>query len=169
MQRYSLSTRKFWAILLVLSLAVLAAGCGSGDGDSSEVTVQTGSLSKAEFVARADSICKAARTELLAKYTGMVATHKSAVGNKESESALLDQIVESVVSPNYTRQIEQISELGAPQGYAPEVASYLNTLQKRLDEVLEEPKEITANPFPFDKPAKAARKIGLKVCAESFG
>lgn len=164
-----LSTRGFFvvaAIMVVVAALLLAVGCG-GSGDSA-ITVQTGSLSKAEFIEKADAICKAAKTEFLAKYSGLIKAHKSVIGNKEKEKAIINELVESTLSPNVESQIEQISELGAPSDYAPKVTAFLNAFQKRLDEILENPSELTASSYPFEKAESVAKKAGMNDCAESL-
>lgn len=166
MGEYFRSIRGFFLTAATLAALLLAVGCGSSSSD--EVTVQTGSLSKAEFVEKADAICKAARTEFLAKYTNLLRTRKPTIGNTQEESALMHEALESIVSPNYEGQIERISSLGAPSDYAPKVASFLNSLQKRLDEVHERPAELVSTPYPFKESENVAKAAGLKGCAESF-
>jgi hypothetical protein len=147
---------------------LLAAGCGSSGSDSSEVTVQTGSLSKAEFVKKAADICKAARNEFVVKYTGFVEAHKSDLGDEQKEKELAGELIETILAPNVEGQVEQISELGAPNAYAPEAASFLNALEKRVEELEENPAGLAATPYPFKKAEDVAAKVGMKGCSESF-
>jgi hypothetical protein len=153
----------------LLVVAVLASGCGGSSEDSNGITVQTGSLSKAAFIEKADAICKAARTEFAAKYTAFVRTNQSALGNAQKEAALLRETVESLLAPNYEEQIEKIGALGAPTAYAPKVATFLKAVDDRLEEVRENPSEISATPFPFKHAEDVASAVGLKGCSESFG
>ncbi len=125
-------------------------------------------MSKAEFIKKADAICKAARTEFLAKYTHFIQANKSDITDPQKSKALIDELLESILSPNVERQIEQISELGAPGAYAPEVALFLNALQTRLDEAADNPAELTASPYPFKKAENVAKGAGMDGCAESF-
>jgi hypothetical protein len=153
-----------------MAMLLLGAGCGSSsDSEPTEVTVQTGSLSKAEFISRADAICEASRSEFEKKIASFFKAHESTIGQKDKEEALYDDIVETVIGPNFEGEIEQISKIGAPKHYAPEVSSFLNTLQRRLDEVRDNPAEITASSQPFQVAVKAASKAELDGCAESFG
>jgi hypothetical protein len=161
-----LKTRGLFLAAAALAALLLAAGCG-GSSDP-EITVQSGSLSKAEFIEKADAICKAARTEFLAKYSSFVEAHKSDIGNASKEKVLLEELVESTLSPNVEGQIEQISELGAPSDYAPEVAAFLNAFQKRLDEMRENPSELTSSSRPFEKAENVAKKAGMSICAENL-
>lgn len=154
---------------LLLAVAALAVVAGCGGSGSDEVTVQTGSLSKAEFIKKADAICEAARTEFLAKYTKFLETHKSAINaGKPQQEALLTEIVESILAPNIEGQIEQISGLGAPKAYAPEVAKFLNALQKRIEKGKENPNGLLATTTPFVLAENIARRAAMNGCAESF-
>lgn len=159
--------RGFLLLAATGAALVLAVGCGSSSGGS-EVTVQTGALSKAEFIAKADAICKAARTEFIAKYTRFVTAHKSELGDEQKEKELLGEVLESLLAPNVEGQIKQIGKLGAPSDYAPEATSFLEALQTRLDEAKEDPTKLTATPFPFKQAETIAGKIGMNGCAESF-
>lgn len=161
---------------VVLAIAALAAllvvGCGSSSGDP-EVTVQAGSLSKAEFTEKADAICKAARTEFLAKYELFLKDHNSEVisshTTKAEQEALTSEIIESIVTPNFEGLITKISELGAPKAYAPEASAFLEALQGKLEKVQEQPAALGTTSFPFKGAEDAARRAGMYGCAESFG
>jgi hypothetical protein len=155
--------------LLLLGAIVAAfsvAGCGGGGGDS--ITVQTGSLTKAEFVTRANAACAAARIQFEKAFAQYDRTHE--LKNAPSEEAWLEGIIEKAVLPNYEqRMIDQISTIGAPAGEKQEVVEFLESLRQRLNELKEEPKELNKTPFPFAKTAALAKKYGFKGCAESFG
>jgi hypothetical protein len=161
-----LSTRGFFIVAAIIAALLLAAGCGSSSDP--EITVQAGSLSKAEFIKKADAICKAGRSEFEAKYSSLIEAHKADIGNAEKEKEILDEVLETILSPNIEGQIEQISELGAPKDYAPEVTAFLNAVQKRLDEMHENPEELTASSVPFKKAEDVAKKAGMDGCAEGL-
>lgn len=159
---------RWFAAVAALLLALAAAGCGSSSSD--EVTVQTGSLSKAEFIEKADAICEAARTEFLAKYTKFLEAHKSVVngGDKEGQEALLGEILESILAPNIEGQVTQISKLGAPKDFAPEVEKFLNALEERMSKAQDNPQGFTTTPTPFVQAENIARQATMNGCAESF-
>lgn len=162
-----MNARGFFLAAATLAALLLAIGCGSSSDP--EVTVQTGSLSKAEFIEKADAICAAARSEFETKYASFFKAHEADFKKKQSATATLDEAIQSTIAPNLTKEIEQISELGAPSAYAPKVASFLNTLQSQLQEVEDEPTKVSATPYPFKKTEDVASKAGLNGCAESFG
>jgi len=163
--------RRGRALLLLTALAALLSAVGCGGSSDPEVTVQTGALSKAEFTEKADAICKAARTEFIAKYTHFGEENKSTLfsGNKAKEEATLAELIDSIVSPNIEGEIAKISELGAPEDYAPQAAVFLNALQTKLEKMQDDSSEIGGTPFPFKKAEDAARRAGMYGCAESFG
>jgi len=161
-----LNIRGPFLLLATMATLIFAVGCGGSSND--EVTVQTGSLSKAEFVKKADAICEAARTEFLAKYTNYVEGHKSDIINPQKQDAVLGEVLETILAPNIERQITQISELGAPGNYAPEVTDFLNALQTRLDKAKENPAGLATTPTPFVDAENIARRAAMNGCAESF-
>jgi len=156
------------AALIALLLAFAAAGCGSSG--SNEVTVKTGSLSKAAFIAKADAICEAARTEFLAKYTKFLEAHRSVVNSEDEagKEVLLSEIIDSILAPNIEGQVTRISKLGAPEDFAPEVENFLNALQGRMDKALDNPQAFTTTPTPFVQAENIARQATMNGCAESF-
>jgi hypothetical protein len=168
MIRYYLRIQWFSVLVGALAMTLIAAGCGGGGGGSGEITVQTGSLSKAEFIKRADAICSAARTEFLAEYTSFYKANESALEDAQKEPAVMKEALETIVTPNYDGEIEKISALGAPSDYAPKVTAFLKSVQRRLDEVHEHPAELLATPYPFKEPEDVAKAAGLQGCAESF-
>lgn len=161
-----MNTRGLFVVAATVAALLLVAGCGSSGSD--EVTVQSGSLSKAAFVKKADAICEAARNEFVVKYTGFVEAHKSDLGDEQKEKALAEELIETLLAPNVEGQVEEISELGAPSAYAPEATSFLIALEKRVDELKENPAGLAATPYPFKKAEDVAAKVGMKGCAESF-
>lgn len=155
------------AIVLVAAGAILLGGCGGGSSDGS-VTVETGSLSKAEFVSRANAICTAVRNQFTREYEEFVTKNRKGHSAAE-ESALLHETIEKLVVPDYEdRMIGGIATLGAPPTYAPEVTKFLEALKQRLVEIQDEPKKLIETAFPFSSASKAAEAAGLRGCANSF-
>jgi hypothetical protein len=159
------------ALLLLAALATLLSVVGCGGSSDPEITVQAGALSKNEFTEKADAICKAARTEFVAKFTRFGEANKSTLfsGDKAKEEAALAELIASVVTPNIEGEIAKISKLGAPEAYAPQAASFLTALQTKLEKMQNDPSEIGGTPFPFKRAEDAARRAGMNGCAESFG
>jgi hypothetical protein len=157
------------SLLAALVALLFVVGCG-GTSDP-EITVQSGALSKNEFTEKADAICKAARTEFLAKFTRFAEANKSTLlsGDSTKQKAGLAELIDSVLTPNIEGEIAKISGLGAPKAYAPQAAVFLNALQEKLEVIQGTPSKIGGTPFPFKKAEDAARRAGMYGCAESFG
>lgn len=157
-------------MIVALCAALVTAGCGDDSSASSdEITVETGSLSKVEFTKRADAICNAVRTKFGREYTAF-ARQKQPQDSRASQEEFLSQTIETIVVPNYEKgMIARISTLGAPSEMVEEVSTFLNAVQKRLDEFEEKPTEITRTAFPFAEVSKLAQAAGLEACSESFG
>jgi hypothetical protein len=161
-----LSIRGGFVLAAALAAVLIAGGCGGSDSASGgEVTVQTGSLSKAEFIKRADAICAAARSQFTREYTAFLRRELPKSSNSD-QSALQSELVDAILIPNFGKDVDEISALGAPKGDEAAVVSFLNALQQRLDELGEKPSEL--NNEMFVKPAKLAKAYGLTGCVKSL-
>lgn len=164
------SIRGRLSLAAAIAALLLAAGCGSGSGDTStvtvgKITVQTGSLSKDEFVEKANEICKTTRKEFQTAYAKFLQEKES---KAPSKTVLVEELVKTVALPHFEQEINQIGELGAPQDYANEVGSYLSALKERLDEGKQNPLGLVTSTSTFKQAAAAAEKAGLNGCAESL-
>lgn len=156
--------------MVLATAALVVSGCGgdSSGTSASEVTVETGSLTKAEFAQRADAICSAVRSQFGREYTAQV-RNAGKLATQGDQEAFLEETIQKLVLPNYEKGVvDRIATLGAPAGYAPQVSEFLEALQQRLAEIDEEPKKLINTAFPFSKASKAAEAAGLEGCANSF-
>jgi hypothetical protein len=165
MNQYFLSIRGF-ACGAVLTAALLAIGCGGGNSDT--VTVQTGTLTKAEFASRAGATCRAIRAQVLHDFGDYFRGHSlKEVG---SETLWDEEIIKRAVVPNYgTRMIEEISTIGAPDSERQKVTVFLEAVRQRVHELEENPLELNETPYPFKKVSALAKKYGLTGCSEALG
>jgi hypothetical protein len=162
------------AIAGVLVLALVGVGCGSdsssggsgGDGgsdgiESTEVTES--SISKAQYIKKAEAVCEKATEQLEADFGTFVKQQ----GNPEKPSeAVYEELLEAVVTPNISVEIEELSELEVPEGDADEIEAMLEARVESIEIAEEEPKAIIQNTAKvFAKASKVARAYGLKACA----
>jgi len=160
-------SKNLWALVAIgLASLLLANGCGGASAEG--ITVQTGSLSKSEFIERSGTICKAFRAQFLKGY-GSFLEKTGVEGSPAEEETWLREIVEEILLPNYEDGIERISALGAPESYEPEVTTFLNALQHRLDEMEEDPAKLSSSATPFIKVGRIAKSDGLTGCAYILG
>jgi hypothetical protein len=145
-----------------LGLPVLLAGCGGASGASST------SLSKAEFVKRANAICEKARKDGgngLRRYSKQ---HEQAGSSAEEQAEMQAAGIQAVVLPRIEQQNEELEALGTPAGDHAMLDEYLASLQKVATKGTE------GAPIPetqlvqlFDPSSKAARAYGIEECAYS--
>jgi hypothetical protein len=174
MDQFFLSTR---ASLLLSALAALfiASGCGGSNGSGGDVEVQTGSLTKAQFVEQADQICEESRARVDKNYAALLKkTTKllKATGSKPSPEALgvlQKEAVETILLPTYEKMIDQISSLGAPASDQDQIATFLGTEQEKLEEASEEPSDPFVHVHFFTPVTKLAEAYGMTGCAGSLG
>ena len=158
-----MSICRFLIIAIVLTMAAfMSVGCGGSD----EITIEGGSLPKAQFVSRADAICKSARQRFETEYAAYV--KKVTKESQQSPGSQIEAIVGEIFIPSYEQGIDEIVALGAPKGEEAQIAAFLNALQRRLDELHASPEELSKNATPFAKVAKLAKANGLDACAESL-
>lgn len=168
MGEYFLSIRQFWGTVALLAVAaIVASGCGGDSSASTGVEVKTGSLSKADFVRRANTICESVRTQFLNEYTTF---YKQNEPKDESEALkVLTEATDELIVPNYEkRMVSQIASLGAPEEMVSGVTEFLETVKQQIGEFQDEPKILTRTAFPFKRSSQAAADAGLEGCAGAF-
>lgn len=175
-----LSIRGLLAVAAVLSALLFAAGCGGSDesatgssggssGGSTEVSVETGSLSKAAFIKQANTICantwKQFEKELFDAYG-----EEQDNPPKPTEPSHQNVFFETGFPETYEQLIDEISKIGAPAGDEEEITAFLEALQKLLDESREDPEtfneSFVQSELSFGKANQLANAYGLKGCLE---
>jgi hypothetical protein len=151
-------------------IGILAVGCGDGESSpaaSGNITVDTGSLSKAVFIEKADAICEKGNEEV---QDGVEAVIKR-YGQREYSEPLLvakaPELVETVLAPSFESQIDEIRDLGAPKGDEAEVGAILTAMSDVIEDAKERPKDFARSGEPFAKAARLAQSYGLEACALS--
>ncbi len=148
--------------LTAVAVAIIAivAGCGSSSDAS------TSSVTKAEFIAQADAICKKGNDEIEADFEAF-AKKNGLEENEEPSNAQGVEISETILVPNIENQSEELRDLGAPSGDEAEISAMLDSLDQGIEEAEEDPEALfTAKSDPFGPANKKAREYGLKVCGQ---
>jgi hypothetical protein len=136
------------------------------DGSSGETTVHTGSLSKSQFIKKASVICERVRKELASGFGEYGAEHQVPSSGPKAQTAAGD-FIDTVFVPIYQKQIDQLSELGAPSGDEEEIEAILEAMQKGLQEGQENPLAfIKGAPF-LREAANLTASYGLTACSAS--
>jgi hypothetical protein len=147
-------------VLLVGALAgaLLIAGCGSSDNSES-----TASLTKAEFIKQADSICGTTEKQSEKEFEEFF-EEEGFSKNKEPSKEVQEQAVEEIIAPGIASQLEEIRALGFPEGQDGEEAeAIVESAEEDVEEVEEEPSALFSG-STFKKTNEEARAYGLKVC-----
>lgn len=140
-----------WLLGLTVAAALIVAGCGGGGDDSS-----TSSLSKSEWIAKADAICQQGNQEI-------EQAARQQFGNQKPTAADVQQFATQTALPNTQSQIDKIKALGAPSGDEDQVNKILGAVQADIDKAkaagdMENSTFADANAL--------ARQYGLKVCGQ---
>jgi hypothetical protein len=157
----NLSKRAIVLLAGVVAVAAVVAGCGS-DGDSTE----TSALTKQQFIAQADAICKQGNKEIEEGFESF-AEENNIPKNQEPSKAQGKEIVETVLVPSIDSQSDGIRVLSAPSGDEDEISAMLDSLDEAVEEAEEDPEALFASKSdPFAKPNELAQDYGFKVCGE---
>jgi hypothetical protein len=136
----------------MLTASVGAAGCGSSSKTASTPTTPT--ITKAEFLAKANAICAKADPLL------------SAAGAKletQPPKAQVAALVKRTYVPAIEAQVTAIKALGVPAGAQASVTSMLSLAQADLNKLESNPALVSTDVFADF--AKVAHPYGLTACA----
>jgi hypothetical protein len=137
-------------LLILLVICSVSAGCGSS---SSEQT-----LTKKEFIARADHICERVRT--------IVATTAIAYKRKDPSIEEVD-LVPKVAVPSIEEEIRRIKALGMPSKDKAGVRAFVSAFENGLAHIMKDPQDVlVAETNPFTKGKAIAANYGLETCSE---
>lgn len=174
------------ALIALLALAALVAGCGGGssseggsttgtEGGSAEAERDSGESetspghsggpapTKAAFIREADAICRkadAAVTEEITEYA-----EENEIPISEGEEPNEDQQIEifhAVVLPNIATQAEEIAALTPPKGDEETIEDLTNTLSEEVAEAEEE--NTAPDGSTLEGATKQAHAYGFKTC-----
>lgn len=132
--------------------ALLVVGACGGGGDR---------LTKAEFVSKANAICKKASTEL-------DAAGQKAFGSKEPTTAQIVAYINDTLLPKVSQQLDDIDKLKPPKDMQADVDSLLKTARDDVSSVKKDVKadaeKLIQGDDPFADANKKADDLGLKEC-----
>jgi ABC-type taurine transport system substrate-binding protein len=150
------------ALILVAS-AVAIGGFAAGCGSSNDNSTSTSSLSKAEWIAKADAICKAGNQEINA------AAHQTFSKGAKPTQQQVQQFFQGTVIPKTQDQVSRIKALGLPSEQASQANAVLSSAQSTLDRVKADPSLLAGKGDPFAQTNQLGKAYGLKVCGKGGG
>ncbi len=136
---------------------------------SAEIDVDTGSLSKTQFVAQASKICRARMNEVDRKFAAYLKGNPDIGSLSRAEQAeKAEEIVETIYLPEHDRRIDEVASLGAPSGDEEQVAAILEALEKGLAKAEEDPlkfvQALSPKYRPFAQAERLAAAYGVALC-----
>jgi hypothetical protein len=144
-------------MLVVLgAAAVLVTGCGGG-GDSTEPTLTTSSLTRAQYIKQGNEVCK----EGLQGFKEAVAllAKKPAESKAEKEEFIVNKGL-----PPYQQMVEQLRDLGAPAQDKAKVQAILDSYDMELKAIEADPGKAFSGEPSFAEAKKQAVSYGLVAC-----
>jgi len=146
------------SVAVGLVIGVLVVGCGGG-GDG------TASISKAEFVKRANGVCARIGKQVTTQFAAFVASY----GGKEPKGAALKaaqkKIVETILTPNKRSEIEQLRKIGMPTGGEAQINAIVDGLERGIEEAEAQPTlAVTGKVKSFADVERQAKEYGLTGC-----
>ena len=160
--------RKLAGAAITMLLAGLAAGCGS-DGDDTDTTANTPApLTKAEFVASADSICADTNKKIERAAVKLRAAARKA--GDQLAVPLVTQFLEKTSLPAYEEMLGKLRALPPPKADESRIDGYIAALANAIDTVKADPAKYSKNTAPGDPFASSnarAQSYGMKVCGSS--
>jgi hypothetical protein len=143
------------ALIAALVVALLVASCGGGDSSDA-------SISKEEFIAKADVICKQSNERMEAGFAKYL---KGARSLTKPNAPEVEKLVGKVMVPNLKREIAKLRALGIPDGDEERVGAMLSALEEGEETAERNPKAVTASSDAvFGIAARIAGEYGLEVC-----
>jgi hypothetical protein len=147
------------SVLAIAALAIAAltvAACGSSSKSTSKTPATSKpAITKAQFVKRANAICKAGNKTTRAAGSKL---------GKNPSKAQFTAFVKKTNVPSIQAQINAVRALGAPPADAATVKKFLALAQADLDRVKKKPGLLGGKRDPFADFAKVAHPYGLKSC-----
>jgi maltose-binding protein MalE len=142
-----------FAVVAVLAVGVIAAGCGSSNDNGDSTT--TAAISKTAFVTQGNQICKQGTDEInqAGKQLG-----------KNVSRAQINDFAANTIVPNVQKQVDGVKALGAPAGEEAQVNKLISVTEADLDQLKSDPAKIHDDHL-FDDSNQAAKAVGLTECA----
>lgn len=141
--------------------AVMVATAMLVGGTATVASAKSKPLSKAAFIKAADKICAAANVEI-------TQVTDQDIGNTQNPtSAQLEQFVRDFV-PLLQQEHDDIAALPPPKTGRQKIKKILNTFQKEIDAIDQDPQELVSGEG-LSKSRRLAHAYGFKVCGAAGG
>jgi hypothetical protein len=151
------------ATLLVAGVAV--AGCGGGDDKTASTTPPAGGaeLTKAQYVAAADKVCKETTDKIAVAATNL---RKAAEKSGTIPVPRVTKFLTDTSLPAYEGMLAKLRTLTPPKQDETTIDGLVAALAGAIDTAKADPAKYSKNgaPDPFDDANSRALAYGMKVC-----
>lgn len=134
----------------VIAAALAWIGCGSSGSDE-------GSLTKADFIRKADAVCSEWQQARDQRYTAAASKFGNLNNKANKEKAIL-----YILAP-YEVAVEGLGEITPPAGEEDKVDGVVKAMEEAMAQTRKNP-VAASEEAPFDKPNKLAESYGLEEC-----
>lgn len=153
------------AVLLILAAVAFASGCGGSGADSQTASSgTTAELSKAEFVNRASTVCKAAQERTTEEFGKYVHENRIPTSGPGVEEKAVDAF-RIVFRPAIEKEIEVLRELEPPKSDQQQVDAILTAMQQGLEKAEENPLQFIQTSSTLIPASRLATAYGLPACS----
>jgi len=145
-------------VAIGLATAAIVAGCGGGGND-------TASLSKAEFVKKANEVCAKTQGQMAAGLKALAVSYHGKEPKGAALAAAQRKFVKTVIAPAKLKEAEQLREMGIPPSDRGRIETITDALEEGIKEAENHPEEtVTGEAEPLLRAEKLSREYGLKNC-----
>jgi hypothetical protein len=149
-------------IAAVVAAAMLVVGCG-GSGDD---TSSSGSISKEEFIAKADAICKKGNEVMEKELFKFLRNNKVHGSLRKPSTEDNEKFIVTVLIPTLQKEIKELKALGVPAGDEEKVDAMVAALEEGLETAEDETETVAAGTadIVFGIASRLAGEYGLETC-----
>lgn len=141
-------------VMMLLALALIAAASGCGSDSSAD-----SSISKKQFVKRANTLCVDTEFEQLGK------AQKYSSEHPEAEEA---DLIQPALVPTLKKELKDLEALGTPDGDEEELEAIYEALQKGIEGAESDPASVVKpQSNPFNEVNKLATAYGIGDCGRN--
>ncbi|HEU4737328.1 MAG TPA: hypothetical protein VFS48_09925 [Solirubrobacterales bacterium] len=141
---------------------MLATGCGGGSDDSSGGE----SISKEEFAAKADAICKKGNERMEKELFKFLRQNQTGKTLRKPTVEQNEKFIVAVLIPNLEREIGEIKALGVPDGDEEKIDALIAALEEGQETAEDDTETVAAgtSDIIFGIASRLAGEYGAEVC-----
>ncbi|HKT84078.1 MAG TPA: hypothetical protein VJQ84_09620 [Solirubrobacterales bacterium] len=137
---------------------MLLAGCGGGGDDSGGDKT----ISKQEFIAKADAICKKGTERMQVAFLAGI---KGTANLTKVSKAEQEKLVGSAIVPSVEREVKELRSIGIPDGDEEKVDAMIGALEEGAETAKRDPGAVAdSSDAVFGIASRIAGEYGLKDC-----